>query len=241
MLSAIPARVAQSARRRGVVTTGRSCASWGVRYLAGLPTAGRPARETFEFDGERLAYMRHRYNWTWLNERAVEVPLALREIERRRGGEVLEIGNVLGHYGERGHTVVDRYEHAPGVVNADVVDYDPGDRRFDLVVSVSTLEHVGLDEQPRDPGKPARAIARLVELLAPGGLLWITVPVGYNPALEDEIRSGRAGFTRVAALRNAGKGLEWEQTQAEQTRGVPYDELLYIASAVLICQLARDS
>ena len=69
---------------------------------------------------------------------------------------MLEVGNVLGHYVPVEHLVVDKYEQAPGVLNDDVADLDLG-RQFDLVLAVSTLEHVGLDEETRDPDKPRHA------------------------------------------------------------------------------------
>ena len=75
--------------------------------------------------------------------------------------------------------------------------FDPGATRFDLIVSVSTLEHVGLDEQRREPGKAAAAVRRLTSMLAPGGLLWMTVPVGYNPDLEQAIRRRRCARALV--------------------------------------------
>ena len=192
------------------------------------------------FDGAAGPYLRPRYNWTWLNERAVEVPLARRALATRPAeARVLEVGNVLGHYGVAGHVVVDRYETAPGVVNEDVASFDPGATRFDLIVSVSTLEHVGLDEQRREPGKAAAAVRRLTSMLAPGGLLWMTVPVGYNPDLEQAIRAGALGLTRVTALLRRGRGLDWRQVAPDETLEAGYDWLLYTASAVLVCELER--
>jgi len=218
--------------------TGWACARWGGGYLAGLPRAGRPTDESFTYDGASIPYLRHRYNWTWLNERAVEVPLALGILGKAAdGARVLEVGNVLGHYGAVGHTVVDRYERAPGVINEDVAAFDPGDERFDLIVSVSTLEHVGFDEEPRDPDKAADAVRRLGSMLAPGGLLWLTIPVGYNPDLERAVRGSALGLTGLTALRRHGGGLAWRQVDPGQTRDDRYDWLLYTAAAVLVGEL----
>lgn len=54
------------------------------------------------------------------------------------------------------HDVVDKYEGAPGVRNVDVLDNEDGD--LDYVASISTLEHVGWDEQERDADKALRAL-----------------------------------------------------------------------------------
>jgi hypothetical protein len=124
------------------------------------------------------------------------------------------------------------------VHNVDVVDIDlPGP--FDLILAISTLEHVGLDEEVQDPEKPARAVAHLTSLLAPGGRLWCTFPVGYNDALDQRLREGRLGFTRLAALRRTGRDNRWEQIPVDDVWGISYDWLLYTAHAVVVAELVR--
>lgn len=214
-----------------------ACAGWGLGYLAGrLP--GRSAG-TFEYDGAPVPYFRHPYNWTWLNERTVEVALAERALAAARpGARVLEVGNVLAHYRPVSHPVLDKYERAPGVRNVDAVDVEPtGD--VDLLVSVSTLEHVGLDEDVLDPGKPARAIDALTGLLAPGGTLWTTLPVGYNPDLDAAVRSGTIGFDRLTALRREPARNRWRQVPVADVWDAPYDRLLYTAHGLLVAERDR--
>lgn len=236
--STIAARVARHTRARGVLPVLVDCVAWGVRWVAGWPRAGRPATETFVHDGSSYRYLRHRYNYTWLNERTVEVPLAATVLSAAAGQRVLEVGNVLAHYQAVSHTVVDKYEQTPGVLNEDVAELTlPGP--YDLILAVSTLEHVGLDEAERDAGKPARAIARLKDLLAPGGRLWCTFPLGYNPDLDHQLRSGELGFTRMSALRRTGPANRWEQVPVESVWDVPYDWLLYTAHAVVVAELTR--
>ena len=237
--SAIAARVTRHARTRGLAPVAADCASWAARWVLGRPRAGRPGGRTFGYDGAEIPYLRHAYNYTWLNERAVEVPLAAAVLAEAGDRRVLEVGNVLAHYLPVSHPVVDKYEQAPGVHNVDVVDIDlPGP--FDLVLAISTLEHVGFDEEVRDPGKPARGIAHLASLLAPGGRLWCTFPVGYNPALDEGLRTGGLGFTRLTALRRTGRDNRWEQVPVDDVWGTGYDWLLYTAQAVVVAELVRD-
>ena len=97
---------------------------------------------------------------------------------------------MLSHYRPQGHLVVDKYEQAPGVLNRDVLELgELGE--FELVVAISTLEHVGLGRGAAPAGGRARGACRaLRERLAPGGRLVITHPVGYNPDLDEALRSG---------------------------------------------------
>lgn len=217
------------------------CASWAARWALGRPLAGRPTA-AFGHEGTALSYLRHPYNYTWLNERAVEVPLAAAVLAEHPGARVLEVGNVLSHYLPVDHPVVDKYEQAPGVHNADVVDVATDaevTRPVDLVLAISTLEHVGLDEPVQDPGKPARAVAALTSLLAPGGRLWCTIPLGYNPLLQQQVLDGELGFDRVTALRRTGRDNRWAQVPVDEVAGVGYDWLLYTAHAVLVAELTR--
>ena len=228
-------RLRTETARRGPLTVARSCLAWGARYAAGRARLGRAPR-TFEFDGNALPEFHHRYHYTWMNERAAELALARAVVDGVPDADLLEVGNVLAHYVREGHTVVDRYEHAPGVINADVVDLDL-EQRFPLIVSISTLEHVGFDEDVTDPDKPARAVEHLRTMLAPGGRLWATIPVGYNAEMDRRVRDGLLGFDRVRALRRDSHRRGWREVELGEVWDAGYDRLLFTASGLLICEL----
>ena len=238
MPQAIRPRTARAVELRGVRPVVGDYARFATGALAGLPWSRVGGRGCFRFAGEEHAYLYHRHKFTWLTERAVEVPIAAAVVDRHRGARVLEVGNVLSHYRDVDHTVVDKYERAPGVINRDVLDLgDLGE--FDLVLAVSTLEHVGRDEQPRDPQKAMRAVDALRELLAPEGRLVMTVPVGYHEGLDAALRDGRLATTRTRALRRERLGPHWREVPAEQAWEASYDFLLYSARAVVVAELDR--
>ncbi|MBI3875430.1 MAG: hypothetical protein HY300_05630, partial [Verrucomicrobia bacterium] len=101
-------------------------------------------RGTFHFRGRELEYFHHRYNMTWATERGVEMPVARAYLEEFRNRRALEVGNVLAHYGPVAHDVLDKFERGPRVINADIVDFAPA-APYDLVLSISTFEHIGFD------------------------------------------------------------------------------------------------
>jgi hypothetical protein len=208
--------VIERARRvtaeRGVVGAARA----GARELRTRLTSSlwyyrvTRGRRTFTYDGRTYRYFFHRYNSTWKTERAVEVPIVRAFLRDRDGRRVLEVGNVLSHYGPVAHDIVDKYERAPGVLNVDIVDYAPL-VRYDLIVSISTLEHVGWDEEPRDPAKLLRAVDHLRALLAPGGRALVTLPLAYNPAMDDMLRDSRLRFDHVGCLKRISTDNRWAE------------------------------
>jgi hypothetical protein len=205
-------------------------------FLAGLPHTRRRLRRgaTFAFDDLELPYFYDRYNLTWLNERAVEVPLARRALEH--GGRILEIGNVLAHYGHTKHEVVDKYEQAPGVRNMDVLDIDP-QARWDVVIAISTIEHVGVDDEPKDARRGLDAVRLLANAVSPGGELLITIPVGYNPVLDAALLAGEVEEVRVDALLHTARGPVWQQVPPAEAAAGTYDYAEKTARGLLLLRL----
>jgi SAM-dependent methyltransferase len=190
-------------------------------------------RGEFQLQGRTYPYFYHRYNRTLYNERAVEVPIVWDEVKRRSPASVLEIGNVLAHYFSIKHQVVDKYEQGPGVIQTDVVDFHPA-QRYDLIVAISTLEHVGWDEEPstleqvgtdagrQDSEKLLQAIDHLATLLAPGGTLLATMPLGYNPALDRFLAEGRVPFTASSYMKRDVRENRWREASWGEIEGLAY-------------------
>ena len=213
--------------------------SASARYWRAMKMAlTRSVREkTFQFDGRTHEYLYHPYNRTWKNERGVEIPIFRELLLRHEGRRVLEVGNVLSHYFSIQHEVVDKYEVSPGVLNQDILEFVP-QRPYDLIVSISTLEHVGWDEQPREPAKLLRVIEYLRSTcLAPSGQLVASLPIGYNQYFDDLLNSGRSPFTTQHFLKRVSKRNYWIESDWEQCRDVPYGR--FVAHAIVIGTIKR--
>jgi hypothetical protein len=233
-------RLPRHAREDGALPVLASCIDWGTRWALGAPRARGAASQTFTFDGREVPYYWHRYNHTWLNERAVELSLAMDVLGTADGSRTVEVGNVLPHYVPASHLIVDKYERSPGVLNLDVVDVVL-DEPADLVLSISTIEHVGLDEPDKEPDKARRAIEHLVSLLAPAGRIWVTLPVGYNHTLDRQLRGGELPFTELKALRRVSAANDWEQVAVDDVWDAGYDRLLFTAHGLVVAELVRES
>jgi SAM-dependent methyltransferase len=237
---AFGARAREAVRVRGLRPVTADLMRWAAAGVAGAPWTLAGARGSFDLAGERYRYLYRRYKLSWLTERAVEVPVVQALVDRHAGQRILEVGHVLGHYRPQSHLVVDKYEQSEGVLNLDVLELG-GLGPFDLIVAISTLEHVGFDEAPFDPGKAARAVEALRDLLAPGGRLVFTIPAGYNRTFDAAIVGGSVATDSLIALRRIRGSSGWREAGVADAFAAPYDFLLYRARGVLFAFIERAS
>lgn len=172
---------------------------------------------------------------TWDNERAVELPVCWELVNRHgRPETVIEIGNVLGHYFDTEHRVLDLQERHPLVTwNEDVLEFQPPFAP-ELIVSISTLEHVGHGEVPARPDKFRRAVEAAIDWLAPGGELLFTVPIGYNRAVLEYLDNPSAQVVSMLFMRRLTLDNLWEQTTLDEVRDYCYAKPFPAANALAI-------
>ena len=208
-------------------------------YLRGLaftiPQMFTRRARLFEFAGHRYKYFSHRYNATWMNERISELPVALRALREAGAGNVLEVGNVLSHYeNDIRHDIVVRYESGDArVLNVDARVFKPS-TQYDLILSISTLEHVGWDESPRDENKAWETILHLSSLLAPDGRFVFTVPAGYHPNLNRSILANAHRLGPLRALRRVSIGNAWQECSPEVAAQCEFGKPYPFANAVFV-------
>ncbi|MGF1491529.1 MAG: glycosyltransferase family 4 protein [Microcoleaceae cyanobacterium] len=150
---------------------------------------------TFTFKGKKLFYNHIVYNNP--SERSVEVSIAFDFFAQGQGkARMLEVGNVLANYENslseyfnlRSRRIVDKFEDDIGVDKVDLMDI-PSEDKYDLIASVSTVEHIGQGSEPsgsygetdvveRDLEAPLKAITKIYELLSYQGKALVTVPFG---------------------------------------------------------------
>jgi hypothetical protein len=167
--------------------------------------------------------------WKSLSDREIELPGGRLFAGQPAPASFLEVGNVLSYYYRMPiHDIVDKFDRTPGILNVDVVDFAPS-LDNDLIISISTLEHVGFDESPKDPTKFLRSVRRLEKSLAPAGRLLFTVPLGYNPAVDQAVVDGELCAFELAALRRDASTLgEWREVSIPNEVGA-MDGILFAA------------
>ena len=147
----------------------------------------------FIFNNKKYKYFKHPYNSTYTNERAVEIPIFKDLVDKYKDKRILEVGNVMKNYHSFKHDIVDLYEIDEGVINKDIRDYKT-DKKYDLIISVSTIEHVDeLVDSTSEQGI-LDALDSMRNLIAPFGDIYISVPIAPNPSLNNLIINNKLGL-----------------------------------------------
>jgi SAM-dependent methyltransferase len=227
-------------RKHGAAYLGRELVDLVASYVTYPFSKSRFEGRTFRCAGRDVAYVRHHYNRAWRNERCVELGLAYDFLRANPARRVLEVGNVLAHYGSVTHDVLDKYERSPGVINQDVVDLAP-DEPFDLILAISTLEHVGFDEEPQEPDKPLRAFETMKRALRPGGAMLVTIPLGQNPHIDRLVHNERFDLPVRTYLRRVNKGNDWREVERHEVEGARWGTPFHGTNALFVAMTHGSS
>jgi len=170
---------------------------------------------TFVAEGQAFALFYHRYNTTWANECAVEIPLARSFIDSHPG-RLLEVGNVLSHYFPASWDILDKFEKGSRVINEDILSFKPR-QKYVTIVSISTFEHIGYDDESDESAdKIVLAYRNIVDnCLAPRGNFFMTTPINYNPHMDKIINTNAFGFESLHFLKRVSRNA-WKQVSKEQ-------------------------
>ncbi len=174
--------------------------------------------KTFLLNGERIPYVFT--GESYRGPRCIEYPIGLKYLEMFRGKKVLEVGNTMRMHFNMKHDTIDKYDSRKGAMPIDLFDYDQK-RKYDLILSISTLEHVGWDEHPRVHGLFIPAIRKLKSHLKKGGLLVFTIPLGYNKDIDKLFENRKLNFERYY-LKKANSLNEWVQNSEKEALRTPY-------------------
>lgn len=197
------------------------------------------SNRTFLFNNTVYHYFYGLYNSTWSNERSVEIPIIWKIIQENKNKKILEIGNVLSYYFDTNHDVLDKYERTNKVINEDIINFNP-ETKYDLIVSISTFEHIGWDETPREPKKVYHSIEKVKSLLTKNGMAIITIPFGYNSDLDILILGNSIKFTKQYFLKKISKENDWEEVDWETIKQTKYNYPFPYTNGLIIGLIERQ-
>jgi hypothetical protein len=194
----------------------------------------RLANRTFQLQGNRYSYFFHSYNTTWINERCVEIPFIRNEIANTPADSILEVGNVLNHYERMPHDVLDKYEPGQNVINKDVCDFEPV-KWYDRIVSISTFEHIGFDDQADGTSaeKIRQAVHKTRSWLRPRGRFVMTAALGYNSQFDELVRQGLCDGAELLFMKRAGRS-DWRECSGRDILNARYSSPFPYGNALVI-------
>jgi len=99
-------------------------------------------------------------------------------------------------------------------------------KKFDRIISISTFEHIGFDEEKKDPKKAINAIKHVQSMLAKRGKCVISVPTRYNVDLDYYFREYAIQYPARVAFYMRTSETKWMLSSREkvlkQQYGSPY-------------------
>jgi len=228
-------RILKIKRERGLRFLIRKMCVFFWRFVYSITLLRFRHERFFTYRNERYAYFYHPYNFTWDNERAVEIPIVMRRLKSFKGEKILEVGNVLSHYYPVEWDVLDKFEKRTGVIKQDVVSFLPSSK-YDLIVSISTLEHIGFDDDIRDPHKIIETLRNLKKnCLKQGGKMIFTMPLGYNTFMDNILFNDKLGFDEKNYLKKISKNA-WIEVEEKELEDITYGTTYIEASAIVIAE-----
>lgn len=169
--------------------------------------------KTFTFDDSKYTYETGEYNDARLNERAVEVPIAAKLATTY--DRVLEVGNVLSHYGYEVNTVVDMGDYGKGFDVEDILLFKTGEL-FDCAICISALVHFPADIFAIE------IVQHIKSLLKPGSPYLFTIPYGYNASIHSAIDENEFSVDNTYRLDKVDfEKHTWKELTAKQTNRLP--------------------
>lgn len=166
------------------------------------------------FDRE-LNYIRQRNETIIIGERRIELPIAMewvKEICLHSNEEnFIEVGAVLASWtgwDGCGHDVVDPYDPYPYAIREDAENYDYMGKN---VLSISTIEHIGGEDYGNTDIDENKAVRVLEKIMREAEHYLITIPTGYNKALDEYIKFMPLGDTQSFQFKQIEEVNEWKQ------------------------------
>ena len=133
--------------------------------------------------GRKFSYIQQSSDSAHIGERTIEVPIAKRWLDFY-GKQIVEVGAVMPYWmqpEEVKHLVVDPYDPYDKGLKEDAENFTFLKLN---VLSISTIEHIGLTEYGNPNSDIEKANRVLLKIITEAQNYLITLPLGYNLSLD---------------------------------------------------------
>jgi hypothetical protein len=217
IVKSIVRAVAPNPLQRAIASAHRDWRNWTLRRWSQGRRIRRKSVRFITYNGERVPLFFHRFNCGYKSarttERSVELALAFRWLQLI-SGPVIEVGAVTPYYTDKRteltkiDRVIDPTDPHPAITDRwSLFEYDFCGKN---VLSISTLEHVGMG----DYGLPEEdCIAACEKLVRDSASCFVTVPLGYNPKLDAHLYSADWPMTTLTVVYRSSTLNDWKTTR----------------------------
>lgn len=191
---------------------------------------------SFYFKWIKMKYFCHLYNTTYRNERAIELPILDYIINDNLNNttKILEIWNVLSHYKNISlldYTIVDKFDNNKSIIKEDA-EFFNNNKLYDLIISISTFEHIWFDDDIKDSNKSLRTFNNMKKLLNDWWKMIITIPVWWNKDIDKKIFDWEFDFNENYYYTK--NKWNWIESTKENTINLKYDIKIPSANWIFI-------
>jgi len=178
-----------------------------------------------------IDYFFHPYNNTKINERCAEVALALEFISKHP--DYVEVGAVMPYYIDNDNRVIDPFDPRGNdkrrLAECDLTGLN--------VLSISTLEHIGIDQYGNTNLSDTEAIKGLNQILTTAKNYFITIPIGFNKTFDKQVEAQLSSIPHkygILRKNKSDKPPEWIKVDPVTHLDYEYNKPYPFANFVLI-------
>ena len=174
-----------------------------------------------------IDYFDHSYNNTLINERSVELVLGFRYIELT-GENLLEVGAVTPYYYKLDHKCLDPTDHK-ATISSLAEDHDYKNKN---VLSISTVEHVGMGDGFGLPEQKDLAFEVLRKIHHESKSCLVSWPIGYNQVLDSAVKDNLEEFQHFFYTKTSKKP-KWKLIKDKSGFDSKYDSPFKAGNTVI--------
>lgn len=159
-----------------------------------------------------------------IGERTIEIPISNKWLSYYSDTDIVEIGAVIPYYNSHiTHEVIDLYDAYDKSIRIDAADASYKNK---CVLSISTLEHIGMLDYGNTEFDDEKATLVLKKILTEADNYLISWPIGYNRTLDNTLRNlSHADYNfNIIMLKQINQYNKWQVIDIDWTIqfGTPY-------------------
>lgn len=164
------------------------------------------------------------------SERTVELALAQRWMGKHDC--IVKVGAVTPYHTATSHDIVDPFDEKATIKTPmELVDFTG-----ENVLSISTIEHIGLPEYGNEDLNTEGGVIALKKILDESESCFVTIPMGYNECLDNWVGENLDSLDCFAYLKTSSNPVLWDYIENPTSVNYSYNQPYSFANFVLFVE-----